>query len=367
MIENIASLCLLICFILQLLYYFVFYIRIGLFRCRSSIANSTAPISVIICAKNEENNLKENLSKILNQDYPIFEVLVVDDYSTDQTFDVLSHFQIEAREKLKVLTNINAGKKGAIEIGVANARHEWLVFTDADCFPYSNQWLKQLALTFNNQTEIVLGYGAYTKAKGLLNQMIRYDTLFIAMQYFSFALAGVPYMGVGRNLAYRKSLFVRHNGLSKHRDLMSGDDDLFVNQCATADNTAIALHRESFTYSLPKTSFFLWIRQKSRHITTSVRYKLIDKLLVSGELITRSGFYLSFFLLLSCNASLKEIFILYFVRFFIASIILSCVFKRFFERDLLYTWFLLDLIVPINYLIITFVTILKPSIRRTWN
>ena len=145
----------------------------------------------------------------MGQDYPLFEVIVVDDCSWDSTLSVLKEIQKE-QPRLKVLELkedhfYKHGKKLALTIAIKSAQYEHLVFTDADCFPASKNWLTQIMEIFDEKTEIVLGYGAYSNKKGLINKMIRMDTLRIGLQYLSLAVAGMPYMGIGRNLAYRKS------------------------------------------------------------------------------------------------------------------------------------------------------------------
>jgi hypothetical protein len=96
--------------------------------------------------------------------------------------------------------HLKPGKKLSITLGVKGAKFEHLILTDADCRPASRNWLKSIAENFSNEKQIVLGYGPYKKEKGFLNRLIRFDTTWIGMNYFSMALAKLPYMGVGRNL-----------------------------------------------------------------------------------------------------------------------------------------------------------------------
>ena len=237
----------------------------------------TPPVSVIICARNEGENLTRFLPNILTQDYDQFEVIVVNDCSYDNTDDVLREFS-------KVFPNLKAitvkedeyykhGKKFALMVGIKGAKHDYLVLTDADCEPASNQWLRKMASGFSNGKEIVLGYGAYFKEKGFLNKLIRYDTFLIGLNYLSASLIRKPYMGVGRNLAYKKDLFFKSKNFSKHYHLISGDDDLFINQVATKENTSIVIDHDAITYSIPKKNWKDWKMQKARHLTTASHYK----------------------------------------------------------------------------------------------
>ena len=243
-------------------------------------------VSVIICAKNEAENLKRYLPSILKQDYPNFEVVLINDASSDDSLEIMETFA-EQYDNIKIVNvkNIEAfwgNKKYALTLGIKAATHEHLLFTDADCEPVSNQWIKTMIGNFSNNHTIVLGYGAYNKVKySFLNKLIRYETLLTAIQYFSFAKIGIPYMGVGRNLAYNRSEFFKTNGFIKHIDIRSGDDDLFINEAANSKNTTICTTPNSFTYSVPKTSFKDWFIQKRRHISTANNYKFIHKSLLA--------------------------------------------------------------------------------------
>ncbi len=229
------------------------------------------PISVIICSKNEAVNLKQYLPQVLSQQYPHFEVVVVNDASTDETLNVLSDFQ-KKHAHLKVVTILQAekttmgGKRQALQRGIEQAQHNYLLLTDADCYPSSNRWIELMAKHFANGKQIVLGYGPYFSEKGWLNKVVGYETLHTALRYLSCALAGMPYMGVGRNLAYTKQLFYESGGFDGQSHLTSGDDDLLVNKAATAKNTAIEVHRDAFCYSPPPANWSAWYRQKARHL-----------------------------------------------------------------------------------------------------
>ena len=269
--------------LIQLFYYFFLYGRLAYYKSPHSSAHKK-PVSIIICAKDEANNLKEHLPSILNQDYPDYEVIVVNDCSEDETGQVLEDLK-KKHKHLKISTikkdkKFGHGKKFALFIGIKAAKNEWLLLTDADCYAETNQWLSTMQKSFKKNASFVLGYGGYIKGKGILNQVIRYDTVFIAMQYFGFALAGIPYMGVGRNLAYRRSLFFENRGFSTHMHLKSGDDDLFINANANKTNTLIEVGKKSHIRSVPKKTFPEWAKQKRRHLTTGAYYKNKHKFLL---------------------------------------------------------------------------------------
>jgi hypothetical protein len=264
---------------------------------KETTSNSTPPVSVIICAKNEAENLKDFIPYILEQIYPNFEIILVNDASADDTLEVMEHFEkLDPRIRLVNVQNNEAfwgKKKYALTLGIKKAKNSTLLFTDADCRPESNMWISEMASNFEHEKTIVLGYGGYLKNKGsFLNKLIRYETLLTAIQYFSFAKWGIPYMGVGRNLAYTSEEFYNQNGFATHLHIKSGDDDLFVNQAGTQENTAITFNRSSITRSVPKTSFSTWILQKRRHISTAKFYKKKHKFLLASFYISQIGFWI---------------------------------------------------------------------------
>jgi len=184
-----------------------------------------------------------------------------------------------------------SGKKYPLSIGIREAKHEVLLLTDADCVPASEHWVEKMQDGYDGNIEIVLGYGAYHKKSGLLNKLIRFETFHTALQYLSYALAGTPYMGVGRNLSYKKSLFFKSKGFSSINHIPSGDDDLFINKTATKDNTAVVIDPDAITRSIPKTTWSAWMRQKSRHYTTAKYYKPKHKFLLGLYFATQFMFY----------------------------------------------------------------------------
>lgn len=289
-------------FVIQIFYYLYYYLAPGLYLHPDNPLNGKA-VSVIICARNEEENLRNFLPAVLEQDYPDYEVIVINDCSDDNSYDVLGeylgkypHLRVSNISKDPKFTH---NKKFAQLIGIKAAKNEIMLFTDADCHPESEKWLDRMTSHFDDNTDFVLGYGGYLSKKGILNNYIRYDCMTIAMQYFGMALRGNPYMGVGRNLAYRRSLFFEKKGFGIHTHLASGDDDLFVNSHASAGNVAVEFRKEAHTRSVPAADFAEFCRQKRRHLTTANYYKPADKLVLIAEPVTRILFYATFCLLLS--------------------------------------------------------------------
>ena len=256
-------------------------------------------VSVIVCARNEEENLQDYLQTLLAQDYPKFEVIVVNDGSEDKTQEVLERYALVSSNLYVTFVprdaHVISTKKLALTIGAKAAHYDYLLLTDADCRPESRQWIREMVKGFaprkGHETEIVLGYGAYFEEDTLLNSLLNYDTLFNGMQYLGMAAAGHPYMGVGRNLAYRRSTFFEHSGFRGLLAERAGDDDLFVNKIATRHNTSIVCSRESLTWSVPKHTWQEWIHQKRRHLSVSPNYKVGSKWRLVMEPMSRGLLY----------------------------------------------------------------------------
>jgi cellulose synthase/poly-beta-1,6-N-acetylglucosamine synthase-like glycosyltransferase len=282
--------------LMMMLYYWLVFSRLAFYNPGKKEKNMEFPsVSIVIAARNEYTNLSSFLPEVLEQDYPEYEVIVVNDASDDDSVELLDELK-RKYPHLNVLNlreNINffKGKKFPLSLGIRSAKYEHLLLTDADCRPSGKQWIKTMMSHYRPGVEIVLGYGKYAESGSLLNLLQRYDTLFTAMQYFSLALAGMPYMGVGRNLSYKKQLFNSVKGFSSHYRVQSGDDDLFINKVAQKSNTAICTESEGHTISQRATSFARWIRQKRRHMTTGKFYKSKHKFLLGLLSITRLVFW----------------------------------------------------------------------------
>ncbi|NCW87718.1 MAG: glycosyltransferase [Chitinophagia bacterium] len=282
--------------LIQLFYYGWFFSRLAFYRKKEKVSQRQHPVSVVICARDEDENLARNLPGVLVQQYPSSkEVIVVNDNSVDDSKFILQELKrtfknlhiVELTQEAKLIS----GKKYPLSIGIREANYEILLLTDADCVPSSEHWLEKMQDAYTEETEIVLGYGGYHRRKGLLNKLIRFETFHTALQYLSYALAGIPYMGVGRNLSYRKDLFLRNKGFSSINHIPSGDDDLFINKLANSRNTAVVIEPEAITRSIPKTTWGSWLRQKSRHYTTAKYYKPLHKFLLGLYFISQFLFY----------------------------------------------------------------------------
>jgi cellulose synthase/poly-beta-1,6-N-acetylglucosamine synthase-like glycosyltransferase len=356
----------------QLFYYLFFFSRLSLYKPGIKTVSHTHPVSVIVCARDEAANLARNLPGILVQQYPTtHEVLVVDDNSFDDTRYLLEALQKEFRQlqvvELKQEAKLIPGKKFPLSVGIRTAKHEVVLLTDADCVPASEHWINRMQEAYTDDTEIVLGYGAYHKKKGYLNRLIRWETFHTALQYLSYALAGMPYMGVGRNLSYKKTVFTRHKGFSAHNHIPSGDDDLFINMAAHKQNTRICIDPDSFTLSVPATTWAKWVKQKRRHYSTGRHYKPLHKALLGAYSLSHFLYY-PFLLVLGLLSGLPQLYWVLGVlglRLLVQALVLIPALKKLGERDLIPWIPLLDVWMFFYYAIFAIALIQKP--KRAWN
>lgn len=318
---------------------------------RRSVSPDAENLTIIICAKNEAQNLQQNLPRILNQTDRSHNILVINDNSHDNSLYVLEKF----KKKFSIfdiinLTNTNKsylGKKHALSVGLKNADHKVVLLTDADCQPVSENWVSRMRQGLGDG-EVGLAYSPYAKYPGFLNLFIRYEAVWTAVQYLSFALRGLPYMGVGRNLIYKKELFTRTDGFDKHGHIASGDDDLFINEVAFKENTRVILHPETFILSEPKTDWRSYVRQKRRHLSTGGSYRLQHKVLLG--LLSASHFLFYTFGIASAFYNVTIFFTLFVVRLVVMLGIYKGILKRLGEPKMLLWIPLLDAVYVLFYL-----------------
>ena len=362
---NIIFLAFCIITFIQLFYYIFFFLRLAIFKTRPKNISQTHPVSVIICARDEAANLVKNLPGALVQEYKTtHEVIVVNDNSLDESKYILEEYQRTFKQlqlvELKQEARFIPGKKFPLSIGIKTAKHEIVLLTDADCVPASELWIEKMQDGFNDGIEIVLGYGAMHKKKGFFNKIVRWETFHTALQYLSFAKAGMAYMGVGRNLSYKKSVFFRHKGFSAHNHVPGGDDDLFINNAATKKNTTIVIDKDSFTLSEPPNNWKQWISQKNRHYTTSKYYKPLHKFLLGLYAFSLFLFYPLFILSLFIF-SWKLTLIAFAIRFIAQAFVIFKTTDKLDEKDL-FPWFVFfDLWMFFYYLMFSTALFKKPA------
>lgn len=331
---------------IQLLFIAFIYGRLA-FHKEKIYESKQEGVSIIIAARNESQNLFKNLPFILEQDYPEYEVIVINHQSVDDSQYILDAYARQYKH-LKIIPvekspHLKYGKKLPLTIGIKGSKFNQLLLTDADCKPASNQWLKSMERYFNEKHEIVLGYGPYNEKKGFLNKIIRFDTAWIAINYFSFAKAKIPYMGIGRNLGYTKKLFTEIKGFKSHYALSSGDDDLFIQEAAKKKNYTININPESYCYSPPPTTWREWINQKSRHYTTTSEYQVIKKLMLGIYPLTLLIMTFSFVTLLFDRNFIWLSLVIYAFVLIIKWIILGMSFRKIHESKFIALLPLLDI------------------------
>lgn len=359
----------------QLIFWLFVFSRLALFNQKKHLGlaetddfpMSEQAVSVIICARNEDENLRRNLPKILEQDYPNFEVVVVNDASTDDSTAVLNELskQYSHLKIISILEKKKLGKKSALAKGIDNASHDWLLMTDADCTPLSKNWISGMMAGIREGKEMVLGYAPYAKRdNSLLNKFIRFETVWTATQYLSFALIGQPYMGVGRNLLYDKRLYKKVDGFSKHEDLASGDDDLFVNQVITQKNFSIILLPQTFMVSEPKTRWNSYFTQKNRHLSVGNRYMLKHQILLGLVSVSHFLFFVTLFFATYVKISTMFAVANIVVRTILIWTVYAKILRKLHEERLLWWIPLLDVLYVFFYLVFASTIILRATPRK---
>jgi glycosyltransferase involved in cell wall biosynthesis len=366
--EAIFGACCVVIFI-QVVYYLWFFRRLAFYNPKSKAHNEERPVSIVICARDEADNIVKNLPGVLVQNYSTtHEVILVNDNSFDDTKYLIDELKktfknlvpVELTQEAKLI----AGKKFPLSMGIKSAKYETLLLTDADCVPASEHWLKLMQDGYKPATEIVLGYGAYNKKPGFLNKVIRFETFHSALQFLSYALAGIPYMGVGRNLSYKRDVFIRNKGFSSINQIPGGDDDLFINQVATKENVAIVIDHEAHTLSNPKTRWGDWFTQKFRHYSTAKYYKGKHKFLLALYSATQfltypavifAAIFFNWWMALSVFA----------LRLIIQAIVFYKSMKKLNETDLWPIFILLDMWMCLYYLL--FLPAIFKQPKNRWN
>jgi cellulose synthase/poly-beta-1,6-N-acetylglucosamine synthase-like glycosyltransferase len=327
------------------------------------------PLSVVMAAHNEATHLRRFLPSILSQPYPDFEVVVALDRCDDESEVVLSELAGKVSVPLRWIriTETPAGwapKKWALSQAIEGSRHDCLALTDADCAA-EPQWLQGIGRAFATGKEVVLGVGKYYAYPGWLNRFIRFETFYAALQYIGLAGQGHPYMGVGRNLAYRKEVYERAGGFSAIRSSLSGDDDLFVNAYAQSQATANMIAPQTVTYSEPERNFGSWKRQKVRHISASANYRLKSKLLLGSFHLAHMASWGGLLLFWTMNGNFWAGLFLFAGRMMGSWYIFGKVNEVFRERNLL-SWFpILDFLFFVyNLSMVPLGLIAKPEWKR---
>lgn len=355
--------------VIQILFWMLIYSRLAFYKVKKpNLELPQRPVSVIICAKNEAHNLPIILPPILEQNYSTFEVLVVNDHSSDATAAILKDLQ-KKYNHLKVLhlTDENRavkGKKYALSKGIETAKYDLLLLTDADCIPSSSNWINMMQSQIIDKKSIVIAYAPLNQKKSFVNLLAQIDTTNTAFQYFGIGLFGFPYMGVGRNLMYKKSIFHKNNGFENHEHIASGDDDLFITEVATRQNTNFILHPDTFMYSDAKQDLKSFFRQKSRHVSTSPHYRPIHIIILGLQSLSLFFYHIYPIYLIIAGFGVELVGIFYIARMLLIWMVGYFALKKLKVWELWWAFPLLDVL----YLL--YLILLSPSLifrkTNTW-
>lgn len=257
------------------------------------------PVSVIVVYKNNKNTIYNTIQSLINQQYPTFEVIAMHDFSNDGSELIAQKILHPKLRHLNASLDVQ-GKKFALSEAISLTKYDELLLTDGDCIPSSENWILYMSMALQSDVnkEIVLGYSPMRYSQGNVNTFSRYETVVTAMQYFTYAVQGWPYMGVGRNLMYTKQLFEANNGFQFGAYLPGGDDDLFIQNAANDRNVAICIDPKAHVETFAPSRWLQFFKQKQRHISTSSLYQWKHKLLLGLFGVTQIWWVLSAILLL---------------------------------------------------------------------
>ena len=289
------------------------------------------PATLLVCAHNEETNLKALIPLLLGQDHPELDIVIVLDRTTDGSRAFLetvvtTHKNVRYLDVPVVPGDVNGKKYGLLQ-GIREAKHDILLLTDADCRP-GRQWAREMVSAFDEDTTVVLGYSPYLKTSGILNTFIRFETLLTGIQYLGLARLGFPYMGVGRNLAYRKSFFTSTNGFDGIMTVTGGDDDLWVNRNARAGHTRVQMGASSLVWSVPKSTWREFLHQKTRHLSAGRHYTVSSRALLGVFHVSHILSWLLFGAALVLTPSVPPLILIVFVSRLLLFIVLVVLASR---------------------------------------
>lgn len=253
------------------------------------------PVSVIIFGKDQGENLLKLLPSILEQEHSVFEIVLINNSSSDETNDIIQSFS-EKHTAIKVVEVENneafwASKKYALTLGIKASSYDHLLFTNASCNPVSKNWISEMSKNFTSKKEIILGYKKYQKENSLMNIFVRFENLISAIKCFGFAKKGFPYMAFEGNLAYKKATFFKVKGFINHMKINAGLENLFIKDAANKENTTFCLSENSFTETSAPKLFSKWFSDKKEAAFIKKKYKYKHRLLLDVFAFTKIIFY----------------------------------------------------------------------------
>jgi glycosyltransferase involved in cell wall biosynthesis len=352
------SYVLVLAFAIQIYYLVFVFSKLAFYNPKRTGNTAEHSVSIVICAHNEVQNLKTLIPQLLEQKHSEFEIILMLDRCTDGTNKWLEKNNFTKTIWIEISETPNGwnSKKYALHQGIQQAKNDIILLTDADCRPHSSNWVTAMTQNINESLEACIGYSPYLRQNSLLNLIIRFETFYTAVQYFSWALCGKPYMGVGRNMAYSKKFFIQNKGMDDIKDINGGDDDLFANKSFTGTNNTIQIDADSLMWSVPKYSYQSYWKQKLRHLNAGKYYSANHKIRLGVYLLTLLIFIGVSTALLVVWSTPIPIFIMIILR----SLILIYLFKRInckLNENFKWYWIpFLEIIFIVNYFVIGFST-----------
>jgi cellulose synthase/poly-beta-1,6-N-acetylglucosamine synthase-like glycosyltransferase len=239
-------------------------------------------VTVLVTARNKFQHLKVLIPKLFEQDYPRFDVMIVNDQSNDRTKrlleDLMASYPKLRSVTIKYTPKHVTAKKFAITLGIKVAKNDIILLTDADSLPVSDQWIRKMTAPVREEGKtFALGYSGYEAKAGALNEWIQFETILRALFYISFGLWKSPFMGTGRNLCYRKSFFMGVNAFKGFWDVDGGDDTVFVNTYATGENTKVVIDPAAITVAAPKETLKEYVQQEKKALHAERFFRVEDK------------------------------------------------------------------------------------------
>lgn len=331
------------CLAIQLIYY-IFFLSI-LLNNKKEKEYDLKPISVILYVKNSELYLEKNIDYFINQKYPKFEILLVNNASSDNT-DIILEKLSEKHKSLRIINVENnesfwGNKKYTYTLAIKAAKYEHLIFSEIDCKPVSENWIHEINKSFSSKKTIILGYKRLLKTSSLFNLIIRFDNLLESIKSFSFTKINSPYSADSRNYAFTKKDFYRVNGFINHIKIKNGKEDLFVKDAKQKYNSAYTLSDESFVESSKSLSFKEWFLNKKNSNLLKRHYSFKNQFLLNAFSFSKVFLYFLTIILLLIH-DWKIILIIFSSYIIFQSVITFIINRKFKETSIFYLSPILD-------------------------
>lgn len=259
--------------------YFITRVRLGLLVLQpSQRKTSSISVSIILAARNEENNIEQCLQSLLKQTYPshLFEIIVIDDGSEDKTASIVQYyaerFSNVHLQSLPTDSTILRGKPKAIAVGITKAIGEIILTTDADCI-VPPQWIEVMVNHFENDVMLVAGPVAERDSNTFFSKLDQLEFLGLITTAAGLIGGGRPIICNGANLAYRKTAFFAVGGFGDVHT--SNDDESLMNKIVNRKIGRIVFAPESGALVTTNSSNTLlsFLRQRIRWVNKRGHYE----------------------------------------------------------------------------------------------